>query len=99
MLKNIIKNGENSNAYEDETQSRNYSLITFNSSLPLKKKNSKFVSNLTPKMLLMFNPDDSINISDSDRKINNTNLFNYNRLGLSDSLKVINQSRSEWTIN
>ena len=87
LLKNIIKNGENSNAYEDETQSRNYSLITFNSSLPLKKKNSKFVSNLTPKMLLMFNPDDSINISDSDRKINNTNLFNYNRLGLSDSFE------------
>ena len=87
FLKNTIKKGKNSSTYEDKTQSRNNSLITFNSSLPLEKKNSKYVSNLTPKMLLMFNPDDSTNISSSDRKINNTNLFSYNRLGLSDSFE------------
>ena len=87
FLKNSIKKGKNSSTYEDKTQSRNNSLITFNSSLPLEKRNSKYVSYLTPKMLLMFNPDDSVNISNSDRKINNINLFSYNRLGLSDSFE------------
>ena len=87
FLKNTIKNGKNSSNYDENTQTENYSLISFNSSLPLKKINSNFISNLTPKILINFNPDKSENISDSDRKINSTNLFSNNRLGLSDSLE------------
>ena len=69
------------------TQTENYASLTLNSSLPLKKINSNFISNLTPKMLLNFNPDKSENINNLDRKINSTNLFSNNRLGLSDSLE------------
>ena len=58
-----------------------------NSSLPLKKINSNFISNLTPKMLINYNPDKSENITNLDRKINSTNLFSNNRLGLSDSFE------------
>ena len=44
-------------------------------------------------MLYKFNPDKSENISNLDRKINSTNLFSNNRLGLSDSFEGgINQS-------
>ena len=53
----------------------------------LKKKILNFISNLTPKMLINFNPDKSENITNLDRKINSTNLFSNNRLGLSDSLE------------
>ena len=38
-------------------------------------------------MLLRYNPDKSENISNLDRKINSTNLFSNNRLGLSDSIE------------
>ena len=86
-LKNTIKNGKNSSDYDENTQTKNYSLISFNSSLPLKKINSNFISNLTPKMLINFNPDKSENLININRKINSTNLFSSNRLGLSDSLE------------
>ena len=86
-LKNTIKNGKNSSDYDENTQTKNYSLISFNSSLPLKKTNSNYISNLTPKMLINFNPDKSENLININRKINSTNLFSSNRLGLSDSLE------------
>ena len=86
-LKNTIKNGKNSSDYDENTQTKNYSLISFNSSLPLKKINSNYISNLTPKMLINFNPDKSENLININRKINSTNLFSSNRLGLSDSLE------------
>ena len=87
FLKNTIKNGKNSSDYDEDTQTENYSSISFNSSLPLKKTNSNFISNLTPKMLINYNPDKSENITNLDRKINSTNLFSNNRLGLTDSLE------------
>ena len=87
FLKNSIKNGENSSNYNDNTETDNYSLFSFNSSLPLKKKSSKYINNLSPKILLNYNPDKSENIKNLDRKINSTNLFSNNRLGLIDSLE------------
>ena len=87
FLKNTIKNGKNSSDYDDDTQTKNYSLLSLNSSIPLKKINSTFISNLTPKILINFNPDKSEDISNLDRKINSTNLFSHNRLGLADSLE------------
>ena len=87
FLKNTIKNGKNSSDYDDKSQTDNYSSLTFNSSLPLKKISSNFISNLTPKMLINYNPDKPENITNLDRKINSTNLFSNNRLGLTDSLE------------
>ena len=87
FLKNTIKNGKNSSDYDENTQTENYSSLSFSSSLPLKKKNHNFISNLTPKLLMKYNPDKSENITKLDRKINSTNLFSNNRLGLSDSLE------------
>ena len=72
--------------YDENTQTENYSSLSFNSSLPLKKINSNFISNLTPKMLINYNPDKSENITNLDRKINSTNLFSNNRLGLNQTL-------------
>ena len=86
-LKNTIKNGKNSSSYDENTQTENYSSFAINSSIPLKKISNKFISNLTPKLLLKFNPDKSEKITNLDRKINSTNIFSKNRLGLSDSLE------------
>ena len=87
FLKNAIKNGKNSLDYDENTQTNNYSLLSLNSSIPLKKESSNFISNLTPKILINYNPDKTENISNLDRKINSTNLFSHNRLGLADSLE------------
>ena len=87
FLKNTIKNGKNSSDYEENTQTENYSSLSFSSSLPLKKKSHNFISNLRPKLLIKYNPDKSENITNLDRKINSTNLFSNNRLGLFDSLE------------
>ena len=45
FLKNTIKNGKNSSNYSENTQTENYSSLALISSLPLKKKSSKYVSN------------------------------------------------------
>ena len=87
LFKNTIKKGNNSKDYSQETETQNYSAFLVNSSLPLKKKHSKYSSNLNPKILFSFNPDKSENLSDLDRKINTTNIFSNNRLGLNDSIE------------
>ena len=87
FLKNTIKNGKNSSNYNENSETNNYSKLSFNSSLPLKKINTNYISNLTPKLLINYNPDKSENITNLDRKINSTNLFSNNRLGLIDSLE------------
>ena len=65
-----MKDGKNSSNYDENTKTENYSLLSFNSSLPLKKINNNFISNLTPKILINYNPDKSENITNLDRKIN-----------------------------
>ena len=87
LYKNTIKKGKNSPALDENTQNRNYTTFVFNSSLPLKKEKTNYSSNLTPKLLFLFNPDKSTNISNADRKINVTNLFSSNRLGFSDTFE------------
>ena len=87
IFKNTIKKGNNSKDYSEDTESQNYSSFLVNSSLPLKKNHAYYSSNLNPKILLSFNPDKSENLSDLDRRINTTNIFSKNRLGLSDSIE------------
>ena len=86
-FKNTIKKGNNSKDYSDETETQNYSSFLFNSSLPMNKKHLNYTSNLNPKILFSFNPDKSENLTNLDRKINTTNIFSKNRLGLNDSIE------------
>ncbi len=86
-FKNSLKKGENSSIYKEDTQSENFSAFIFNSSVPLKKKYENFIGNLSPKLVARFSPHKSENLSDLDRKINITNIFSNNRLGLSESIE------------
>ena len=86
-FKNTLKKGRNSSTYKNDTQSENFSTFIFNSSIPLKKKYKKFTGNLSPKLVARYSPNKSENVSDLDRKIDITNMFSNNRLGLSDSLE------------
>ena len=86
-FKNSLKKGENSNKYKNETQSENFSSFIFNSSIPLKKNYKNYNGNLSPKINVRYSPNKSENLSGLDRKINITNIFSKNRLGLNDSLE------------
>ncbi len=87
LLKNSTTKGDNSDTYSNKTQSDNYTSFIFNSSVPLKKNFKNYIANLSPKLTAMYSPNKSENLIDLDRKINITNLFSSNRLGLSDSVE------------
>ena len=86
-FKNSLKKGKNSNKYKDDTQSENFAAFIFNSSIPLKKNYENYVGNLSPKINARFSPNKSENLKDLDRKINITNIFSKNRLGLNDTIE------------
>jgi len=86
-FKNTNKDGKNSSTYKDGLSSNFYSLISLNSSIPLIKKTENYEKELIPKLSLFLSPNKSENIIGLDRKINNTNIFSKNRLGLNESLE------------
>ena len=86
-FKNSLKKGKNSSVYKNNTQSENFSTFLFNSSIPLKKNYENYTGNLSPKISARYSPNKSENLSDLDRKINITNVFSKNRLGINDSLE------------
>ncbi len=87
FMKNTTKKGKNSNNYDEDLKSENYFAFAYESSLPLKKSYLNYTSSLTPKLLLRYSPSQSENLANDNKKINITNIFSNNRLGLSDSLE------------
>ena len=87
-LKNLNSIGKNHSNYKSSPQVEVMSLFSFKSNLPLQKKDSNYNNFLTPKLSLNINPSDMKNYSTEDKIINTDNIFNNNRLGLSDSLEA-----------
>ena len=80
---NII--GKNDSRYRSTIQSELMNMIEFSSSFPLIKKDSDSLFNiLTPKISFRMNPTNMKNFSNENRTINVQNIFNINRLGLSN---------------
>ncbi len=86
-FKNTNKEGRNSSTYKDDLSSSFYSLLNLNSSFPLIKKTAIYEKEFIPKISLFLSPNKSENIIGLDRKIDNINVFQKNRLGLSESLE------------
>ena len=76
-----MKNSE----YKSSPQSEIVGILGFNSSFPLTKNDDKYTNSLILKATFRFNPSDMKNYSSSDKKINVGNIFNVNRLGISDT--------------
>ena len=87
-LKNLNSIGKNNNEYKSSPQIELISMINFNSTLPMIKKDDDYNNFLTPKLSLKINPHDMKNYSTSDRKISTENIFNNNRLALEDTLET-----------
>ena len=80
-FKNTNKDGKNSSTYKDDLSSSFYSLLNLNSSFPLIKKTAIYEKEFIPKLSLFLSPNKSENIRGMDRKIDNINVFQKNRLG------------------
>ena len=86
-LKNVNTVGKNNPIYKNSPQSELMSAYTYNASLPLIKKNSTTFNTLEPKLSLKFSPHQMKNNSNESRRIDVSNIFSSNRLGLSDSFE------------
>jgi LPS-assembly protein len=86
-FKNLNTAGKNNDKYKSSLQVELMNMLEFNSSLPLGKTDSKYEYLLEPKVSLRYNPGDMKNYTSTKRIINTDNVFDINRLGLSDSFE------------
>ena len=86
-LKNLNSIGKKTTLYKSNPQIELASLFNIDFSMPFEKKDENSENLLIPKMSFRFNPSDMKDNSLSDNKINVSNVFALNRLGLSDTLE------------
>ena len=86
-FRNLNSIGKNSIQYKSSPQIEMMSMYSLDSSFPLVNKQENYDSYFTPKLSLKINPHDMKDYSSSEKTINTKNIFNNNRLGLSDSLE------------
>ena len=86
-LKNTISAGKNNVEYDSSPHVKFMNIFEFVSSFPLIKESEKFINYLSPKISLRVNPSSMKGYKNENRKINNENIFNINRLGLIDTLE------------
>ena len=87
-FKNLNTVAKNNNKYKSSPQMELMNIIEFNSSLPLGKKDLNSDHIIEPKISLRFNPGDMKNYNSTKRIINADNIFDIDRLGLSDSFEA-----------
>ena len=85
FIKNINTVGKNNATYKNSPQSELMSAYTYNTSFPLIKKNSKTINTLMPKLSFKFSPHKMKNNSNESRRIDISNIFSSDRLGLGNS--------------
>ena len=87
-LKNLNSIGKKTSQYKASPQVELAGLFNIDFSMPFVKKVENHTSLLTPKLSFRLNPSDMKDYSSSSNKINVSNAFALNRLGLSDTLET-----------
>ena len=86
-LKNLNTTGKNDDLYKSSPQVELMGIFEMSSSLPLIKYGEMFNDYIEPKISFRFNPSNMKDYSNSRRKINTSNIFEINRLGLADTFE------------
>jgi len=87
-FKNLNAVGKNDTIYTSDTQIDGRSIIKFDSSFPLLRSKNTIKESLVPKISLRINPGDNMdNYSSSTANINANNVFDINRLGISNDFE------------
>ena len=84
-FKNLNVTGKNDTKYKSSIQSEILNIYEINSKLPLIKYDERTTNYITPKVSFRINPSDMKNYSSNNRLITTDNIFDINRLGVSDS--------------
>ena len=87
-FKNLNTVAKNNNKYKSSPQVELMNIIELNSSLPLGKTDNNSEYLIEPKISFRINPGDMKNYKSTKRVLNADNIFDINRLGLSDSFEA-----------
>ncbi|MDC3349285.1 hypothetical protein OAV65_02140, partial [Candidatus Pelagibacter sp.] len=88
-FKNLNALGKNDSIYTSRTQIDGMSILRVDSSFPLFRSKYMIKETLTPKISLRLNPGNNMdNYSSSSASINANNVFDLNRLGLSNDFEA-----------
>ena len=87
LIKNTNVDAKNSNKYKDKFEQSLGSVIQYNGELPLKKENSEYINNFTPKFAIMYSPNKTKNLSSDNRRIDTSNIFSINRIGNNETIE------------
>jgi len=88
-LKNLNAVGKNDSIYTSNTQIDGMSILKIDSSFPLLKSRNKIKETLIPKISLRINPGNNMDdYSGSATNINANNVFDINRLGISNDFEA-----------
>ena len=87
FLKNTVTAGKDNTEYDSSPQIKFMNIIEMQSSFPLVKIDDEYINFINPKLSLRYNPTEMKTYSNENRRINNDNIFNINRLGLIDTLE------------
>ena len=87
LIKNVNTDSDNSKKYKKERDHKLNTLLEYNSSYPLKKINGKYTDILKPKFSLKYSPNKTKNMRDEDKKIDTSNIFSLQRIGVDDTVE------------
>ena len=87
IIKNVNSDSNNSEVFKDSFDANLSAITEFNSSYPLIKKNGEFKSLIIPKVSFRYNPRNTKNKKEVIRHINYDNIFDLNRLAITDTLE------------
>ncbi len=87
LFKNVNSNGENSTIYKEKTSNKLLGSLIFLSSYPLKNIGANYDTFLTPVASLRYSPTETKNMTNSDRRIDATNIFSTNRISSNDAME------------
>ena len=85
LIKNINSEAKNSKNYKNKSNFNLIPTLQTNYSFPLKKETKKFDKILTPRFSLRLSPSYTKDVRKKDRQINYNNIYDLNRLGISDT--------------
>ncbi len=87
-LKNTISAGKDNTEYDSSPEIKFMNIFEAVSSFPLINEDESFTNYLNPKISFRINPSNMKNYKNENRRINNNNIFNIDRLGLIDTLET-----------
>jgi LPS-assembly protein len=87
LIKNINTDADKSKKYKHTRDHKIASIVQYESSYPLQKEKDDYYNIINPMVSFKFSPNNSRNMRTDDKKIDVTNIFSFNRLGVDDSVE------------